>query len=477
MVRLLIADDERTMRETISTVIDWQSLNVEIVATCKDGLEAYAACMDLCPDIVLTDIRMPGLSGLDLIQKLRKASPDTRFIILSGYGEFQYAQEAMSFGVQHYLLKPCNEEQIIRAVKETAKSLSTRTDPSGPEQRLICALREQMLQILFLSVATQAFEQDLSAYGQYFDLDHAPYMVFETDAAAKAEILLCAKHMREAHASIANAVPCCTVYIDDTLLFFFEKYDDALQKLTAALQTALPRRLTRTWETESLEALIEALRARIQTARRAGCLSHNQDTVIQRHAIFPRQLEQLTAEGGLEAIRTLLDSIQDTDVLAQTASHLLIWQVKQGSCEPLEAARMLERFGEASSQARLRELIDEICLRPKSESPQDLAGKVQRYVLENISDSNISLKWIAENHLYMNVNYVSRCFVRDTGMRFSTFLTRARVERAKQMLKLEGYHGAQTIAQAVGCGNNPQYFCQIFKKETGQSIQAFARSL
>ena len=104
MLKLIIADDERIIRESISRIIDWSSLGIELIGVCQDGAEAYDMILDESPDIVLTDIMMPGLSGLELIEKVSRTDLDTRFILLSGYGEFNYAQQAMKYGVRHYLL-------------------------------------------------------------------------------------------------------------------------------------------------------------------------------------------------------------------------------------------------------------------------------------------------------------------------------------------------------------------------------------
>ena len=82
--------------------------------------------LDLYPDIVLTDIRMPGLSGLELIERMHKINKDMQFIILSGYNEFEYAKTAMQYGVRHYLLKPCSEQQIIDSIKEIKQDYQIR---------------------------------------------------------------------------------------------------------------------------------------------------------------------------------------------------------------------------------------------------------------------------------------------------------------------------------------------------------------
>ena len=135
MYKLLIVDDEKIIRETISNIIDWTAHDIQVVGVCKDGLEAVDCIMDESPDIVLTDIRMPGLSGLDLIEKIKDTNPNTQFIILSGYGEFELAQRAMKYGVKHYLLKPTNENDILDTVQKVIADLPPATSTSSQHSK------------------------------------------------------------------------------------------------------------------------------------------------------------------------------------------------------------------------------------------------------------------------------------------------------------------------------------------------------
>lgn len=93
---------------------------------------------------------------------------------------------------------------------------------------------------------------------------------------------------------------------------------------------------------------------------------------------------------------------------------------------------------------------------------------------QHLEDSNTTLKEIAENQLYMNVDYVSKRFLKETGRKFSDYLAEVRIRRAKQYLA-EGYK-IQEVAEKVGCGNNPHYFSQLFKKKTGMTPSAYLSS-
>ena len=129
MHKLLIADDEKLIREAIVELIDWEALDIQITASCKNGMETLDAIMDTAPDIVMTDIRMPGLDGLDLIEKLQK--PGFSYSIHHSHRipGIDYARRAIKYGVREYLLKPISEEAIIDAVNHVKKSLPVYSNP------------------------------------------------------------------------------------------------------------------------------------------------------------------------------------------------------------------------------------------------------------------------------------------------------------------------------------------------------------
>ena len=135
MYRMILADDEVSIREELSTLYDWQAHDIHIAAVCRNGLEAYEAILDESPDLVLTDILMPGLSGLEMIERLRGAKSDLCFIILSGYRDFEYARQAIALGVTQYLTKPLDERSLWEAVenaKEQCCRISLPRIPRAP---------------------------------------------------------------------------------------------------------------------------------------------------------------------------------------------------------------------------------------------------------------------------------------------------------------------------------------------------------
>lgn len=136
MYSVLLVDDERIILEGISSVIDWESIGTKLVGTARNGVEAYQKIGELQPHIVISDIKMPGMDGLELAAKVRADFPEIQFILLSGFSEFEYARTAMQHGVRQYLLKPCNEMDIIEAVTSAIEELKINEEP--PSDRPLC---------------------------------------------------------------------------------------------------------------------------------------------------------------------------------------------------------------------------------------------------------------------------------------------------------------------------------------------------
>lgn len=137
MFKVVIIDDEPIIVKGITKVVPWEKYDCQVVGTASDGLEGREVIEKLKPDIVFTDIAMPGLDGLGMIAALRVEYPDMMICILTGYRDFDYAQTAIHLGVSRFLLKPSNMDEIVEAVEymtgRIRKAQEDRTEEELPE--------------------------------------------------------------------------------------------------------------------------------------------------------------------------------------------------------------------------------------------------------------------------------------------------------------------------------------------------------
>lgn len=123
MLHLLIVEDEETMREGLAAMIDWETLGIRLVGAAANGLEALKIIEKEAVDLLLTDIRMPLMDGLQLIGEVRRRGRDTACVLLSGYNDFEYAQQALRYGVSDFLVKPCSPREIRSVFADLAAKI------------------------------------------------------------------------------------------------------------------------------------------------------------------------------------------------------------------------------------------------------------------------------------------------------------------------------------------------------------------
>lgn len=126
MYHVLLVDDEESVLNVLRTSIDWQGLGIETLLTANDGIAALEVFERQQIDLLITDIRMPRLDGLELIRSVRQLYPDTHCILLTAYGEFDYARQAIYLGVENYLLKPVAKNEIEQTVSNALNNLYHR---------------------------------------------------------------------------------------------------------------------------------------------------------------------------------------------------------------------------------------------------------------------------------------------------------------------------------------------------------------
>ena len=504
MLKLLIVDDEEIVCNTIAKVIPWEELGITLIGTCLDGVEAYHTILDESPDIVMTDIRMPGISGLELIERISHTNLNTQFIILSGYGEFDYAKRAMKCGVRHYLLKPCDNPSIIdclNAVIKDCQEIYSQKESFTSDNQLLKNLHYALIQnVIDEGIALPEGESiSWSSYEKYLDFTGTPYQLCRIFYLEK-EYMNDAVHIADTFfEKQAPHLPVYKIYISNVLLLFFPNFRSDYRAMDCFFSAlSFPNQKTaieydRTIYSD-LGSLLEYLISRL---RRFDVFYF-----AVEHRLLPNfNYEQLTAQAKelcpallspdssirqqtRQKLQELLQAASGRDFLLQLSAQILLTVSTRLSSG--NAAYITEFLSDVQKESelsvilnRVMQKVDELVRLSQhtSASYSPFIEELLHYLETHVSDSNLTLKWIAENHLYINVNYVSRCFVNETHQKFSTYLMNLRVQKAKEILSDQNPDKIQNVAELVGCGNNPYYFSKIFKKCTGMTPSAYIRKV
>ncbi len=162
MYKVILVDDEKQITDGLSKMIRWPELGYEVVATARNGMEAIPLIKSIKPDLVVTDVRMPEMDGLKMLELVRRhISQDVEFIILSGFSDFQYARKAMQFNVRSYILKPIDESELYGALLDIKAVLNDK------EIRANHRIRSFLNGFLFCGEAEtpEAFPDEEEQYG------------------------------------------------------------------------------------------------------------------------------------------------------------------------------------------------------------------------------------------------------------------------------------------------------------------------
>ena len=174
-LNVLLVDDEIMIREGFKRLFDWEAHGCQVVGEAADGMEAMAKIDSLHPDIVIMDINIPIMNGLKVIQAARVKHPQMAFVIVSGYDDFSYCQQALRMQITDYLLKPVNYEEFGSCIDNLKISLfhqQTAAEPEQQEQRVITGLtrylQEHLAEDVSLSVLAEEFHLSAQYISQLF---------------------------------------------------------------------------------------------------------------------------------------------------------------------------------------------------------------------------------------------------------------------------------------------------------------------
>ena len=125
MIKLIIADDEELIKKRLIQCIAWEEMGYEVTAEASDGEELLEKIKEYNPDVVLTDIKMPVMDGIEVANAVREMGIKTEFVIISGYDDFMYAQKGIEAGVFSYILKPIDKLRLVEIFKKLATKLNS----------------------------------------------------------------------------------------------------------------------------------------------------------------------------------------------------------------------------------------------------------------------------------------------------------------------------------------------------------------
>lgn len=138
MITMLLVEDESFERRSLANCVDWELIGVRIAGEAANGSQGLALALEIRPDIVLTDVKMPVMSGIEMSRRIRQAMPEVKILFLSSYDDFEYAKQAIDLSISAYLMKPVNEIELLRAVKKIADEINT----NRLEQQLLSKRQE-----------------------------------------------------------------------------------------------------------------------------------------------------------------------------------------------------------------------------------------------------------------------------------------------------------------------------------------------
>lgn len=188
MYKLLIVEDEYIIRNTLATALNWEETGCKVIGTSKNGAEALEFLQNERADIIITDIKMDEMDGIELCKEVAKLYPGMKFIIITGYGEFEYAKSALKLGVKDFILKPIEHEELLNAVRKAAKELDFVNDKNIEFQKMkktiennIGTLRENFF--LNLLSNKELEEEEINEKVEFFNINLSRYYVisFEID--------------------------------------------------------------------------------------------------------------------------------------------------------------------------------------------------------------------------------------------------------------------------------------------------------
>ncbi|WP_068787308.1 response regulator transcription factor [Paenibacillus phocaensis] len=494
-MKVLIVDDELIIREGIRLAVDWQDKGFELLMPAESAEEALGRIPTERPDIIFTDIRMNGKSGLELAKEAKASYPEMQVVILSGYDEFQYAQQALRDGVSDYLLKTCQPEDILEvanrmrqvildkqnrrgASKLLEKALLTRAVLKPEEKRTLLqcypflqevAAGGAALRVLIVSV-DDSFEISSAEIGERLKHTFGNIMIEDAYQWVMVVLALPGEELPGSKlAELERALHVRLISGSGGVAYDLEALNRSWSEAAAALEFRWILKGERHIAFEQIEG------------RKGGRTLCSQQEEAGLIAVLKGRNPQEVGRWAKELLENLRSDAQLTPASLQTYLQSVV----------IAGYRWLERVADSlgkSGQVGVSKDESETTNRPFT--GETFTGQLVRimelymalfsgktshiqkaitYVRDHL-DGNLSLGEVS-GHVHIHPNYLSEMFKRETGENFSEFVVRERMEKAMAILR-ETPAKIGDVANQVGY-SDLKHFKRLFRRHTGQTPSGF----
>lgn len=525
MLKLLIVEDERWEREGLAGFLDWASLGIETAGLACDGIEGVERARLIRPDIIVTDIKMPGLDGLKMSGRIKEFLPEVKIIILTGYDDFKFAREAIAISANAYVLKPVEQDEMLAAVKKVVEECNREAAKREEENSMKARLMENANRAknkLLLDFMKGRLAPVAGGLPEIPGLvpGAAAYAIAAAGLPPHRAKAQCVSNIPGLAEDIARAVeeaPARAKYkavpdeSDGVILICLQLEERAADTRSPAIAGPLQGLLAKcaagavmgvgkpVSEIREIPlSYLQAVEAMSYGIFREACgIVHYQELedfnrgyektgdFLTKGYYFNRQLLHSVRSADEERAYALLDEMfgmiyenrwTEKKVVANylyglvNETSLLLYNLKlcPGGGRDYELAG--EQLLKAPDLGTMKELIYDFfegilgaVIEKKNFKDEYIAKKVLRLIEERYM-TDISLKTIAAE-IFLSPNYLGSIFKRYTGKPFSDYLCRYRMEKAKELLH-SPKNRVSRVARAVGISST-SYFCTLFKNTFG----------
>ncbi|WP_125604915.1 response regulator transcription factor [Lapidilactobacillus bayanensis] len=454
--KLVIIDDEHLNADGIKMLIEKSDLNVEISGVFYSSVKALQFIKGHPADIVLTDIKMPQISGLDLIARIKEANIDAETIIFTGFGSLVYAQEAMKYGVKYFLEKPISTDKLKDSISDCVDDWLTKR-------------REKRLRIKQLIENTILGEVNNVELTSSFDV----VMMKERDYR---EVMKTGLELPD-DKYIRILIEDCVLYCCfdngqiDWLIAQIKQlvrgracvvcYQRKLFINTIPISFSCGKQLLNLDFYCEQPTLIEINSSNNKkgTGETEQLLSELEVSLVNDNYVAAESLLKEVIKTGF---KTQYGSKQFKNRLEQLSEKVL--QMHEVNSSVIDKFQMeIEKADFAFELANLINKFTKVIEKHgvPNDKRNDITVQLNKIINTRYHENTLSLKWISNNILYLNPEYMGKKYLKETGKKFTTVLLEIRMNKAAQLLK-KG-HSISETADAVGYTTNQDYFSQQFK--------------